>query len=151
MLELERYSSSHYDALMAYIERINQLNGGTAFALFVIHNDQVVAEYYGGEHSGRRAAADSQFNVASVRKSYIGFAAAWALTIGAIRSFDDPVLRYVRANGDNAEVLSGVTIRHLLTHTHGLGRVNDQSIWWSCVWLIESAIIAMNGAAISTT
>lgn len=92
--------------------------------LFVIQNDCVVAEYYAGKHSiegsARQTAADSQFKVASVRKSYIGFAAAWALNSGAVRSFDDPVLRYVSVGREESEFLKGVTIGNLLTHTHGL-------------------------------
>lgn len=113
-----------YDSLFTYLERVNRLNGGTSSSLFVIQHDRITAEYYAGTHSSDASArptrADSQYNVASVRKSYIGFAAAWALHNGAIRSFDDPVLRYFSAGREDRERLQGVAIRHLLTHTHGL-------------------------------
>ena len=126
MALLEKRLLSSFDRLMSYVERINGLNGGTSCALFAIQSDHVVAEYYEGKHapeySARPTAADSQFNVASVRKSYIGLAAAWALHSGAIRSFDDPVIRYISADAEDSKHLQKVTIRNLLTHTHGLGR-----------------------------
>lgn len=126
---LKKSLVSRYDRLMTYIERINRLNGGTACSLFIIQHDSVVAEYYAGKHSldglARPTSADSQFNVASVRKSYIGFATAWVQFSGAIRSFDDPVLRYISVCREESEVLNGVTIRNLLTHTHGLVRYED--------------------------
>lgn len=39
---------------------------------------------------------NSQFNAVSVRKSYIGFAVAYALHNGYILSIDDPVLNYIK-------------------------------------------------------
>lgn len=129
MTMLEKKLSSTFDDLMSYVERINRLNGGTSCALFVIQNDYVVSECYSGQHSpedsARPTAADSQFNVASVRKSYIGFATAWALNSGAISSVDDPVLRYVSVRQEETASLKRVTIRNLLTHTHGLARDED--------------------------
>ncbi len=117
---------SAYDGLFEYVERINRLNGGTSCALYAIQNDRIAAEYYAGKHSreasARRTSADSRYNVASVRKSYMGLAAAWALHEGTIESFDDPVLRYIPASARERPCLEGVTIRHLLTHTHGLDR-----------------------------
>ncbi len=112
--------SPAYDELISYVERINRSNGGTSCGLFVIRNDQVVAEHYRGVAGTRPTEADSQYNVASVRKSYLGWAAAWALHDGAIRSFDDPILNYITANEEDRVALDGVTIRHLLTHTHGI-------------------------------
>jgi CubicO group peptidase (beta-lactamase class C family) len=56
--------------------------------------------------------------VASVRKSYIGFAVAYALYHGFISSIDDPVSDYILTL--DPSIIQGTTIRHLLTHTHGL-------------------------------
>jgi len=123
---LKKRETAAFDSLKSYVERINELNGGTSSSLFVIQNRAIVAEHYSGTHSdeagARATGCDSQYNVASVRKSYIGFAAAWALNEGAIRSFDDPILEYMPLAQEDREMLSGVTIRHLLTHTHGLVR-----------------------------
>ncbi|MGP4066159.1 serine hydrolase domain-containing protein [Oceanobacillus sp. M65] len=61
--------------------------------------------------------ADTQFHIASVRKSYIGFYAAYAVHNGYF-SIDDPITRFVEDS--YLPAYEGVTIRHLLTHTHGL-------------------------------
>jgi len=91
-------------------------------AVMVILKDQVVHEDYFGRQSladhARDVQADTQFHVASVRKTYIGFAAAYAVYSGCIASIDDPVVRYLPML--DSELLAGTTIRHLLTHTHGL-------------------------------
>jgi CubicO group peptidase (beta-lactamase class C family) len=121
---LMKNATSDFDNLMTYVERINSLNGGSSCSLFVIQNDKIVAEYYNGTHSNKTGScktdANSQYNVASVRKSYIGFATAYALNVGAIHSFDEPVLKYISVRKEERAVLNGVTIRHLLTHTHGI-------------------------------
>ncbi|WP_255840633.1 serine hydrolase [Gracilibacillus salinarum] len=68
-------------------------------ATYVIHHDSVVLEEYIGKHSkqmnARLVQQDTQFHVASVRKSYIGFAVAYAVHSGYIESIDDPVIKYV--------------------------------------------------------
>jgi hypothetical protein len=52
----------------------------------VIHNDNVVLEEYLGHQSitndARTVQEDTPFHVATVRKSYIGFAVAYALYYG---------------------------------------------------------------------
>lgn len=99
-------------------------------ACMVILNDQVVFEDYFGRQSlanqARKVQADTQFHVASVRKSYIGFAAAYAVYTGCISSIDDPVARYLPLLA--SELAAGVTIRHLLTHTHGLTKKDNSLI-----------------------
>ncbi|WLR42335.1 serine hydrolase domain-containing protein [Bacillus carboniphilus] len=79
-------------------------------------------EKYIGKQSNqlnaRAAQPDTQFHVASVRKSYIGFAVAYAVYYGYIKSIDDFVLTYLPDL--DVEPWKPVTIRHLLTHTHGL-------------------------------
>ncbi|MFD2171903.1 serine hydrolase domain-containing protein [Tumebacillus lipolyticus] len=111
-----------FGELIRYVEEINRKNGGSGSALLVVHQGRIAVERYAGFHShaagARAVGADSQFNIASARKSYIGFAVAWALDAGKIASLDDPVSRYL-PELDRA-LLDGTTIRHLLTHTHGL-------------------------------
>ncbi|TCP55802.1 CubicO group peptidase (beta-lactamase class C family) [Tumebacillus sp. BK434] len=107
---------------MEYVDRINEWNGASGSALIVMRRGEVVCEHYAGHHSheagARPIGADSQFNIASARKSYLGFAAAWALREGKIGSLDDAVTGYLPEL--DAALLQGTTIRHLLTHTHGL-------------------------------
>ncbi|MBT2762070.1 serine hydrolase domain-containing protein [Paenibacillus sp. ISL-20] len=62
--------------------------------------------------------APTRFNVASVRKSYIGFAIALAVHQQKIASIDDEIADYLVDL--DTDIVRGTTIRHLLTHTHGL-------------------------------
>ncbi|MFP3472165.1 serine hydrolase domain-containing protein, partial [Micrococcus sp. SIMBA_144] len=62
--------------------------------------------------------ADSQFNVASARKSYLALAISIALYDKHIHTLDDPILKYMPELDTN--LVKDVTIRHLVTHSHGL-------------------------------
>jgi CubicO group peptidase (beta-lactamase class C family) len=130
LLFLSKQLSNQYDSLIEYAEEINRLNSGTATSIIVIHNDKIVTEHYSGYHSqlpnARQVKADSQFNVGSVRKSYIGLAVAIAIHEGRIQSIDDPVSDYL-PNLDRT-LMEGTTIRHLLTHTHGLTSDNHGNL-----------------------
>nr|WP_254178234.1 MULTISPECIES: hypothetical protein [unclassified Planococcus (in: firmicutes)] len=59
-----------------------------------MQNDTIVTEEYWGEQSkeehARLIQEDTQFHVTSVRKSYIGFAVAYAVQEGYISSIDLP-------------------------------------------------------------
>lgn len=91
-------------------------------AAFVIHNDKVVLEAYFGSQSNKSGSRivqeDTQFHVASVRKSYIGFAVAYAVYCRKIKGIDDLILHYFP--GLDEDIWKDTTIRHVLTHTHGL-------------------------------
>jgi CubicO group peptidase (beta-lactamase class C family) len=123
-MRLQKRSLSRFDGLVSYADQINERNQGSGSAIVVIQNDVIVTEHYAGFHSHLPNAlpiqADSQFNVASCRKSYIGFAVAVAVYEGKISSIDDQVLVYLPELDPAA--MAGTTIRHLLTHTHGLAR-----------------------------
>lgn len=98
-------------------------------ALVIIHNNRIVTESYCGKQSyatgARDVKADTQFHIASVRKTYIGFAAAYAVYNGYF-SIDDPIQRHIK--DPQFLAYEGITIRHLLTHTHGLRMVGGQLI-----------------------
>ncbi|ARU61486.1 penicillin-binding protein [Tumebacillus avium] len=111
-----------WKTLVEYADSINKWNRASGSALVVMRQGEIVCEHYAGYHSyeagARPVGADSQFNVASARKSYIGLAAAWAVREGKIGSLDDAVTDYLPEL--DAALLAGTTIRHLVTHTHGL-------------------------------
>ncbi|MDQ0060936.1 CubicO group peptidase (beta-lactamase class C family) [Paenibacillus harenae] len=113
--------SSRFDRLNEYVYRIQQEIGATAAAVYIIQKDKVVNEWYSGRHSAsptaRRVDEASQFNVASVRKTYLALAISLMMEKGLIGGIDDEIIIYLRDCGESAE---GVTLRHLLTHTHGL-------------------------------
>ena len=64
------------------------------------------------------------FNIASIRKTYLGFAISLAIHEGKINSLNDRVTDYLDEVDQN--VIGSTTIRHLLTHTHGLYSPNKR-------------------------
>lgn len=81
--------------------------------------------------------AESQFNVASIRKTYLGFAISLALYEGKIKSLNDRVTDYL--DDVNESVMSNTTIRHLLTHTHGLESLNNREFPPGTNWKYNNA------------
>ncbi len=63
---------------------------------------------------------DTKFNIASVGKMFTGVAVTQLAEQGKI-SFDDPVSKYVPADWLSPTVSEKIQIKHLLTHTSGLG------------------------------
>ncbi|ASZ66457.1 serine hydrolase domain-containing protein [Bacillus cereus] len=120
-----------YDKLISWVEDIKEKNHSSATALCIIKDNKIVLEHYSGYHSNtsttKRVTASSQFNVASARKSYLGLMIAYALYEGKINSIDDEVIKYFK-DFDPA-LLSKTTIRHLVTHSHGLEETSDRTIF----------------------
>lgn len=113
-----------FKTVVSHVKKTSEVVDCSGAAVFIIKDDEIVTEEYWGKHSkgssARHIQEDTQFHVASVRKNYIGFAAAYAVYEGFIKSIDDLVTEY---HSDNESTLfEGITIRHLLTHTHGLKR-----------------------------
>ncbi|WP_242239982.1 serine hydrolase [Bacillus cereus group sp. BfR-BA-01309] len=110
---------------------MKEKNHSSATALCIIKDNKIVLEHYSGYHSNtstnKKVTASSQFNVASARKSYLGLMVAFALNEGKINSIDDKAIKYFK---DFDPVLLGkTTIRHLVTHSHGIGETNDGTIF----------------------
>ena len=120
-----------YDKLISWVEDIKEKNHSSATALCIIKDNKIVLEHYSGYHSNtsttKRVTASSQFNVASARKSYLGLMIAYALYEGKINSIDDEAIKYFK-DFDPA-LRSKTTIRHLVTHSHGLEETNDGIIF----------------------
>lgn len=117
-----------FDDVESHVKDSAEKLGASGAALFIIHNDKIAIESYFGRqlaNGARTVQADTQFHIASVRKAYIGFAAAYAVLNGYF-SIDDPIQWYVEDS--HLSAYKGVTIRHLLTHTHGLNIVSGKLI-----------------------
>ncbi|WP_339159539.1 serine hydrolase domain-containing protein [Paenibacillus sp. FSL W8-0186] len=114
-------SMGEFNELNSYVLDIQKQIKCTAAAVFVIQDDRLVNEWYSGRHSesasSRAVDARTQFNVASVRKTYLAFAISLLIEKGLIRRIDDDISSYANVA---AEAVKGITIRHCLTHTHGL-------------------------------
>ena len=118
---LKKNETNLFDDVHAHVKESAEELGASGGNLFIIHKDKIVTESYFGKQShanhARDIQADTQFHIASVRKAYIGFAAAYA-TYNGYFSIDDPIQQFVKDS--HLSAYEGVTIRHLLTHTHGL-------------------------------
>ncbi|MFD1739201.1 serine hydrolase domain-containing protein [Bacillus salitolerans] len=114
--------TTKYDTLISFVEEIKERNYSTAASLMILHNDEVVLEYYNGtsgNHPGSMPISEvSQFHVASARKSYLGLAVAFALYDGKIKSLDEYAQVYF--NEYDKDILGNTTLRHLVTHSHGI-------------------------------
>lgn len=120
-----------YEQLISWLENIKDRNHSSAAALFIMKDNQIVLEYYSGTHSNTKNSspitATSQFNVASARKSYLGLGIAYALYEGKIRSLDDYAVDYFEEY--DKTLLSNTTLRHLVTHSHGLNASDSGSMY----------------------
>nr|WP_239589342.1 serine hydrolase domain-containing protein [Metabacillus crassostreae] len=107
------------------------MNNSSASSMVILKDNNIVLEHYNGYHSNSLGSTPitqiSQFNIASARKSYLGLAVAYALYEGKIKSIDDLAVDYFE-EFDN-QLLEGTTIRHLVTHSHGLNQREDGTIY----------------------
>ncbi|MCP1123887.1 beta-lactamase family protein [Bacillus sp. 3103sda1] len=117
------------EQLISWVEHIKERNHSSAAALFIMKDNKVVLEHYSGTHSNTKNSppitATSQFNVASARKSYLGLAIAYAIYEEKIRSLDDYAIDYFEEY--DKTLLGKTTLRHLVTHSHGL-HMSDNGI-----------------------
>lgn len=121
-----------YQKLVSYVDDIKERNNSSASSLVIIKDNSIVLEHYSGFHSNSNSnsipiSETSQFNVASARKSYLGLAIAYALYEGKIKSLDDSALDYF--DSFDKGLLAGTTLRHLVTHSHGLNERSDGIIF----------------------
>ncbi|WP_234987163.1 serine hydrolase domain-containing protein [Bacillus sinesaloumensis] len=118
--------NNRFELVVSNVRTTSQEVDCSGASVLIIHNDKVVTEEYWGKQSNKPNArpiqADTQFHVASVRKSYIGFVVAYAINEGFIESIDDDITNYLPS--EQPTELIGTTIRHLITHTHGLKLVD---------------------------
>lgn len=117
--------------LITWVEDIKEKNKSSASSLYILKDNEVILEHYNGKHSNSDDAApitsSSQFNVASARKSYLGLVIAYALYEGKIKSLDDFAVDYF--DEIDKKILGKTTIRHLVTHSHGLHQKEDGTIY----------------------
>lgn len=119
-----------FQKLISYVEDIKDRNHSSGAALVIIKDNKIVLEHYSGYHSNtagsRPIDETSQFNIASARKSYLGLAVAYALYEGKL-NLDDLAVDYFEEF--DQDLLGKTTIRHLVTHSHGLHETSDGTIF----------------------
>lgn len=117
--------------LVSWVDHIGELNHSSASALYILKDNELVLEHYNGYHSNTIGAlpltSSSQFNIASARKSYLGLSIAYALYEGKIKSLDDKAIDYFEEMDE--ALLGKTTLRHLVTHSHGLHQKEDGELF----------------------
>jgi len=120
-----------YEKLISWVENIKETNQSSAAALCIMKDNKIVLEHYSGKHSNspisKKVNISSQFNVASARKSYLGLMVAYAVYEGKIKSLDDEVVNYLKKH--DPSLLGKTTIRHLVTHSHGLNETDEGTVF----------------------
>lgn len=118
------------EKLITWVEDIKEKNKSSASSLYILKDKEVLLEHYIGNHSNSDNSVpitpSSQFNIASARKSYLSLVVAYALYEGKIKSLDDYAVDYFE---ENEQLLGKTTIRHLVTHSHGLHEKEDGTIF----------------------
>ncbi|MCP3026431.1 serine hydrolase [Halobacillus sp. A5] len=116
--------------MLSWVEEIKERNKSPAAALTVIKDNEIVLEHFSGTYSNTGNALPvneySRFNVASARKSYLGLCVAFALYEGKIHSLDEYVSKHFQ--DIDPDILRDTTIRHMVTHTHGLDENSEGEI-----------------------
>ena len=112
MISFNKEINKQFDLVLSHVRKTSQQVDCSGAALLIIHQDKIVTEEYWGRQSkdpnSRLIQADTQFHVASVRKSYIGYAIAYAVNEGYIGSIDDPITRYLPSKKNS--ILEGTTL-----------------------------------------
>ena len=92
-------------------------------AVLLAHEDEVLWTLAAGEADKglhARNGLETRFNLGSMNKMFTSVAVARLVDQGKV-GLDDPIVRWVDESWLPREVTERVTVRHLLTHTSGLG------------------------------
>jgi len=84
--------------------------------------DVLLTDFAGEANKGDHALIniDTKFNLGSMNKMFTATAASRLVEAGKL-SFDDPISKYVDETWLPKDVTDKITVRHLITHTSGLG------------------------------
>ena len=110
------------DEIRALMARLNK-KGWFSGTLLIARGPDVLLTEVGGEASKSFHAPnniDTKFNLGSMNKMFTATAIARLVEAGKL-SFDDPIGRYIDETWLPKDVTSKITVRHLITHTSGLG------------------------------
>ena len=110
------------DAVRTLTARLTA-KGWFSGSLLIARGPDVLLTMAGGEanksdHAPNRV--DTKFNLGSMNKMFTATAVARLVEQGKL-SFDDPISKYVDETWLPRDVTDKITVRHLITHTSGLG------------------------------
>ncbi len=114
-------SDRQFDPLIEHVIQTGKRAGAHALSTAIYYRHQRVLHFWEGKETlneEKTLSEHSRFNVYSVRKSMIGYAIAALMESAMIESVDVPIVALF--DHPHPEKLKAITLRHLLTHTHGL-------------------------------
>ncbi len=115
----EKQAIDEIRALAVKLKEKEWLSG----TLLIAKGPQVLlTDFHGEANKGDHAPIniDTKFNLGSMNKMFTATAVARLVEAGKL-SFDDPASKYIDESWLPKEVTDKITIRHLITHTSGLG------------------------------
>ncbi len=112
---------------------VKSLNERDVFsgAVLVAKGDKVLLARAGGEASKRFHVpnnTETRFNLGSMNKMFTSTAIMQLARKGML-ALDDPIGKYIDETWLSEDVTNSVTVRHLLTHTSGLGNYFNDIFW----------------------
>jgi CubicO group peptidase (beta-lactamase class C family) len=115
----EKEAVDEIRTLMAGLNKESWFSG----TLLIAKGSDVLLTEVGGEASKAFHVPnniDTKFNLGSMNKMFTATAVARLVEAGKL-SFDDPISRYIDETWLPKDVTDKITVRHLITHTSGLG------------------------------
>lgn len=115
--------------LDAYVKRLAEADVFSGAVLLAHEGKVIFAKAYGEANKDFRAPnrLDTKFNLGSMNKMFTAVAVAQLAEQGKL-SFDDPLAKFVPEFPDK-ESAQKIKIKHLLTHTSGLGSYFNREFW----------------------
>ncbi|HJR67667.1 MAG TPA: serine hydrolase domain-containing protein [Gemmatimonadaceae bacterium] len=110
------------EQLRAYVDRLARRDVFSGSVLFAKGGKPLFSGAYGEANKdfSVRNTVDTKFNLGSMNKMFTSVAVMQLVEAGKI-SLDDTLGKFLPAGSMRADVLSKVRVKHLLTHTSGLG------------------------------
>lgn len=108
--------------LAEYLDRLVAVDAFSGSVLVAREGEPIFERAYGeaSKSYGVPNAVDTKFNLGSMNKMFTAVSIAQLVEEGVL-TWDDPVGKWLGSEWVRPEVAEKVTIRHLLTHTSGLG------------------------------
>ena len=115
----EKEAVDEVRALMAGLHKKDWFSGTVLIAR---GSDMLLTDFGGELNKGDHALIniDTKFNLGSMNKMFTAAAVARLVEAGKL-SFDDPISKYIDETWLPTTVTDKITVRHLITHTSGLG------------------------------
>jgi CubicO group peptidase (beta-lactamase class C family) len=110
------------DSLRAYVERMATRDAFSGTVLLARAGKPLYRAAFGEANKdfGVRNTVDTKFNLGSMNKMFTAVAVMQLVEAGKV-SLEDTLGKFMRVGSMRPDVLSKVRVKHLLTHTSGLG------------------------------